>query len=84
MKANSLEERLVLFASNCVGLQKQLYGNEAGLFYGKQLMRSAGSAALNYGEAQAAESRHYPAKCVNSFLDCLDFYTVFKHNHKLI
>lgn len=57
MKANSLEERLVLFASNCVGLQKHLNANDAGLFYGKQLMRSAGSAALNYGEAQAAESR---------------------------
>jgi four helix bundle protein len=57
MKANSLEERLVRFASDCVVLQKYLSTNDAGLYYGKQLIRSAGSAALNYGESQGAESR---------------------------
>jgi four helix bundle protein len=57
MKANSLQERLIVFASNCVKLQPLLHKNDAGQYYGKQLMRSSGSAALNYGESQSAESR---------------------------
>jgi hypothetical protein len=28
--------------------------------------------------------RHYPEKCVNEFLGWLEFYSIFKHNHKLV
>ncbi len=57
MKVNSLQERLNIFAANCVKLQTMLQHSESGRYYGKQLMRSSGSAALNYGESQSAESR---------------------------
>lgn len=57
MKGNSLEERLIHFAANCAKLQSQLKANDAGQYYGKQLIRSAGSAALNYAESQSAESK---------------------------
>jgi len=56
MKANSLEARLMRFASDCVVLQTHLFTNAAGLYYGKQLIRSAAYAALNYGESQGAAS----------------------------
>jgi len=51
MKANSLEARLMRFASDCAVLQTHLSTNAADLYYGKQLIRSAGFAALNYGES---------------------------------
>ena len=55
-KKFDLEARLVDFAA-CVALFcKDLSTDMTGQYYGNQLMRSGGSAALNFGEAQGLNS----------------------------
>ena len=51
-----LEERLIDFVVIVLDLVEKLPKNYVGNYYGNQLIRSSGSSALNYGEAQAAES----------------------------
>ena len=51
-----LEERLIEFASRIIGLTESLPRSQAAQHIGKQLLRSGTSPALNYGEAQSAES----------------------------
>lgn len=57
MKRFDLEERMIDYASNILELVEQLPQGFAPNHLGKQLIRSATSTALNYGEGQAAESR---------------------------
>lgn len=52
-----LEERLIKFAVEILDLTEKLPKNYASVHIGKQLVRSGTSPALNYAEAQAAESR---------------------------
>jgi four helix bundle protein len=52
-----LEERLIDFASDCIDVTEQLPRTMAGSHIASQLIRSATSPALHYGEAQSAESR---------------------------
>jgi len=52
-----LEDRLVDFASRCIKVANSLPNTQAGLHLSGQLTRSGTSPALNYGEAQGAESR---------------------------
>ncbi len=57
MKKFDLQERLVKFSASIIlniGMLKKNFATE---HLTKQLIRSATSAALNYGEAQGAESR---------------------------
>ncbi|MAQ74857.1 MAG: four helix bundle protein [Aquimarina sp.] len=51
-----LEDRLIQFAVDIIIVCGKLEGNYASLHLSKQLIRSTTSAALNYGEAQSAES----------------------------
>lgn len=51
-----LEERMVLFAVKCLEVCDKLPRTRIGLNLEHQLSKSATAAALNYGEAQAAES----------------------------
>ncbi len=55
-KKYDLEDRLVEFAANvamyCVELPKDMTGT----YYSNQLLRSGGSSALNFGEAQGINS----------------------------
>ena len=51
-----LEERLINFAVLIIDLVGKLPNNYTGRHFGNQLLRSGSSPALNYGEAQAAES----------------------------
>jgi four helix bundle protein len=51
-----LEDRLVAFACLCLEVCDLLPNSKAGLILQYQISKSATSAALNYGEAQAAES----------------------------
>lgn len=51
-----LEERLINFAILIIDLVGKLPNNYTGRHFGNQLLRSGSSPALNYGEAQAAES----------------------------
>jgi len=52
-----LEERLVDFAARCIKVAESLPRSFAGQHLSGQLIRSGTSPALNYGEAQGAESR---------------------------
>ena len=56
-KKFDLEDRLVVFAANIVFLCKELPNDMTGSYYGNQLLRSAGSAALNFGEAQGTNTQ---------------------------
>lgn len=56
MTTNDLEERVIDFAVLIVDIVEEIKNNYAGNYYGKQLIRSSGSPALNYGEARSAES----------------------------
>ena len=58
MTPQELEERLIEFASRIIDLVEALpKGSAAAKHLGGQLLRSGTSPALNYGEAQATESR---------------------------
>ena len=52
-----LEERLILFSVSVLNLVEKFSNSYTTKYLGNQLIRSATSPALNYGEAQAAESR---------------------------
>lgn len=52
-----LEDRLVDFAVIIIEISDSLKSSKAGSHLGSQIMRSGTSTALNYGEAQSAESR---------------------------
>ncbi|MBS4029275.1 MAG: four helix bundle protein [Ignavibacteriales bacterium] len=52
-----LEERLIQFALGIISLVEKLPDNKIGNHIGGQILRSGTSPALNYGEAQAAESK---------------------------
>lgn len=56
MKPNQLEERLIQFAIDVILLCKKIDKSFASEHLAKQLIRSATSSALNYGEARAGES----------------------------
>lgn len=56
MKANQLEERLIQFAIDIILLCKTIDKSFASEHLAKQLIRSATSSALNYGEARGGES----------------------------
>ena len=53
-----LSERLVEFASNMIQIATALPSTFAGNHLANQLVKSGTSPALNYGEAQGAESRN--------------------------
>lgn len=55
-KNRVLEERLIRFASAMIDIAEKLPKTPAGRYYADQLLRSGGSPALHFGEAQAAES----------------------------
>jgi len=56
MPVFDLENRLVNYASAVIDIVEQLPPKFVCTHLGKQLIRSSTGAALNYGEAQAAES----------------------------
>ena len=57
MNPEILENRLIDFAVSIIELEKELRKTYAGQYLSNQLTRASISAALNYGEAQLAESR---------------------------
>jgi len=57
MDKSNLEERLINFAVLIIEITNELANTKAGNHLGGQLIRSGTSPALNYGEAQSAESR---------------------------
>lgn len=57
MKKFDLEDRMVNYAASVLKMVDMLPKGFAANHLGKQLLRSGTSAALNYGESQASESR---------------------------
>ena len=57
MSQNNLEDRLVRFTIDIINLTEEFPNTKIGLELKGQLVRSAPSVSLNYGEAQGAESR---------------------------
>ena len=55
-KPYDLEERLVHFAADVSLFCKAIPNDFTGQYYGHQLLRSAGSSALNFGEMQGAQT----------------------------
>ena len=58
LQKEKLEERLVDFAVTIINISEQLSGSKAGTQMANQIIRSGTSVALNYGEAQDAESKN--------------------------
>jgi len=56
IKKYDLGDRLVQFAADSVLFCKDSPSDMTGLYYGNQLLRSTGSTALNFGEAQGTNS----------------------------
>lgn len=52
MNRPKFEDRLIVFAGECVLFINGLPNDSAGEYYADQLLRAAGSSALHYGEAQ--------------------------------
>ncbi len=52
-----IQTRLIKFAGMCISLRKHISHSYEGDHLSKQLIRSATSAALNYGEARSAQSK---------------------------
>ncbi|GMN09600.1 four helix bundle protein [Croceitalea sp. MTPC9] len=52
-----LEDRLVSFAAEVAVFCKDLPSDMTGEYYGNQLLRSGGSSALNFGEAQGTNTK---------------------------
>lgn len=48
----NFEDRLVEFAGEMIFFVRTLPSTDTGRYYANQMMRSSGSSALNYGEAQ--------------------------------
>ena len=61
---NDFENRLVKFASNIIALTENLKPGQPSKVLGDQILRSGTSCALNYGEAQNAQSKKdFISKC---------------------
>jgi four helix bundle protein len=52
-----LEDRLIAFADSAIDVAESVPSTRAGVILSEQLIRSVTSSALNYGEAQGAESK---------------------------
>ncbi|MCK5816989.1 MAG: four helix bundle protein [Candidatus Marinimicrobia bacterium] len=57
MTKQDLEDRLIAFSSSIIEITESMSQTYAGNHLSNQLLRSGTSVALNYGEAQGAESR---------------------------
>jgi len=57
LKKYDLEDRLVMFAADNARFAEGIFGPAIGNYYGNQLLRSAGSAALNFGETQGTRTK---------------------------
>ena len=55
-KPYDLEERLMNFAADVAIFCREISNDFTGQYYGHQLLRSSGSAALNFGEMQGAQT----------------------------
>lgn len=78
-KKYDLEERLVRFAALIIKYCQSLPDDNTGQYYARQLMRSGGSAALNFGEAQGTfTDKDYVHKVSLSFKELKESRVILK------
>ncbi len=58
MNSSELEDRLIQFSVSIIKIADKLKNTRAGTTVANQMVRSGISPALNYGEAQSAESKN--------------------------
>ena len=80
-KIYKFDDRLVQFAGEVVFFFRKMNKDEAGLYYGKQLLRSSGSACLNFGEAQGTVT---PKDFINKMSIVLKELKESKNNLKVL
>jgi four helix bundle protein len=56
--SKELQSRLIKFTGLCISIKRHCNNSYEGDYLSKQLVRSASSSALNFGEARAAESKN--------------------------
>jgi len=76
-----LEERIVDFAARILLFSNKIQNTFSGQYYAKQLMRSAGSAALNFGEMQGANT---PKDFINKAVIALKEFKESRINLKIL
>jgi len=83
MKAIELETRLIEFASRVIDMAEKMPKTFATKHIGSQIIRSATSPALNYGEAQGAESKedfiHKMKICLKELRETLICLKLIEH-----
>ena len=78
-KPFNYEDRLVIFAGECVLFLRTLKHDQAGIYYADQLLRASGSAALHYGEAQGtATTRDFIHKVSGTLKELKECRTILK------
>ena len=84
MNKFDLEERLIKFAVNVIELANSLPNSSVGNHIQNQIVRSSTSPALNYGEAQSAESRkdfiHKMSICLKELRETYVAIKIIKHS----
>jgi len=55
-KPFNLEDRFVIFAGEVINFSRSLPNDDIGKYYIDQILRSSGSSALHYGEAQGTNT----------------------------
>lgn len=87
MNKYDLEERLILFSVEIIKLSESLITTFAAVHLGKQIIRSATSSALNYGEAQSGESSkdfiHKMGICLKELRETFINIKIIKHANLL-
>ena len=87
MNKFDLEDWLIQFAVNIIKLADLLPKSSIGVHLKGQIVRSATSPALNYGEAQSAESRkdfiHKMSICLKELRETFVALKIIKHSELL-
>lgn len=86
MKHIILEERLIDFATQIIKMVEQLPDRYLWRHLGSQIIRSSTSVALNYGEAQVAESKadfiHKMRICLKELKETSVCLQIMQRNHE--
>ena len=83
-KKFDLEERFVDLAASIASFSQDLSSDFTGQYYGNQLLRSAGGAALNFGEAQGTNmDKDYVQKATLSLKELKESRVNLKILHKI-
>jgi len=77
-KIFNFEDRLVRFAGECIFFTRQLERLFENEYYKNQLIRSSGSASLNFGEAQGTVKNDNKQKIIFNTMTMAITITIFK------